>query len=354
MLIELQVSRSEASLTQQDRDALESIGTMVAFGYHAVISRRDCLKRLAQLSFLSERARAAFDSVRARFTQLAPLLDAGLKRIVVSDAITAPILGGVNWSVPLHLLSDPQLLAKPTLLAENSSDARFYVGLGLVGLSKSGLDGLSISLQPRGGGGSTTPNEVALLLQGGTRFFLCIADSDKQWSGDSVGIVANSCLATFGAVVGAGWHCAVVTNDVRSVENLLLVQWIEKTDFLHANVLKCGVLADIQASCAQELAPFANLKSVKHTCFYRSHTDHSLKAAFAPELALIEPVSPCGAACTGACMELGGFHGAVSGVASYLCERPGMAGRVDLTGSAQERLARLICEHGLAFRPIRS
>lgn len=353
MLIELQLTKiGLGTYSNAEVESLENIGTVASFGHHLVTGSRAVLSSLGAMAELSARSRRAFSKLRADLTQVHGAAMRLRRKVVVSDQINAIAFDSGVWSIPLSEFRMPTLVSRPELIAENLEDAKFYVALSLAyGHHVFGAH-LPVGYRPRGAGGSTMPGELEAVVAAGPSFVFCVADSDRSWSGGSLGSVALACRQK---LPNATWHAELQDNFVRTIENLLSHSWIEKTDFYFMNRHLCDSIERVRSACPSELGMHANLKSSLRICFYREHPDMGARAAFAPGVAALQPTNPCtGNQCSITCFEFGGLHSAVQHVRKFLMDKPGLAGRLLQIGSVQERLGELIFEFGIGWTAVRS
>lgn len=349
MLLELALSKSFSTYSLSEVNAVENIGLLAAYGIHLVTGRRAVLTELASAPGLSARALGAFRRAHAAVATVGALVGTVTTKIAVSDTcLTAT--ASPTWVVPLSYFDSPSLLVRPTLLAENATDAKFYVALSLAyGRRSASL--APVSFQVRGGGGQTTPAELSVILQSGPGFVLCITDGDREWSGDSPGLVFQQVRAVLPQDT---WFAAALDNGVRTIENLLKFDWISKTDFYVSNRGLVDDILRVQQLAPLELAPYGNLKTKNSACYYRTHPNKAARVAYVPELSVLESSSPCGSQCSKKCFSFGGLHSAVGPVADFVFDQPGMAARSINDSGHHAKLARMVYEFGICSPPLRA
>ncbi len=347
MLIEIDLARiGSNTYTVNELDALENIGTVAACGYHLVLGSRKNLFELSDHIALSARSKMAYAKLAASYALIHGATLIISERVVVSDSTYAVTYNNGVWTIPLGDFSASDLLGKPELLAENADDARFYIGLGEAYKREHFRADLPLCIRSIGGGGSTTANELSLVVNGPARFVFCITDADRSWSGGNLGAVFTSCKAVLPANT---WSARLSDNYVRTIENLLVNEWLTKTNFYRRNTDLCERVGRMQATCSNELAHYSNLKSVFNLCQYRNHVDLNVRNAFSADIALLEPVNPCGNFCMNACFSFGGIHASVKDVANFILEKPALAGRSMVINSSQEKIGRKVFEYGVAW-----
>lgn len=354
MLIELELGNNFFSQQKDpdEIDALENLGILIALGAHLVVGSRNVLKRLSQLDVLSRRSKNAFAKVHSSISQLQSSTGKITSRIILSNQCHAPTADGPNWRVPLSSFNCAGVLAKSELLAENVVDAGFYIGLALAYERQHVRAKLPIQLRPVGGGGATTAQNLEAALNEGTRFIFCIADGDRDWSGAAIGVVASQCNAI---LPDNRWNARFTHNFARTIENLVLFEWIQKTDFYSRNKALAESIGRVQNDCSEELVRFSNMKSWFGVCFYRYNQDVNVKTAMAEDVQKLEPNSIClPEKCSGKCFHFGGIHDAVRQVMDYLMTKPADAGRCMHSNSIQASLGKLLFEFGVAGAVIRA
>lgn len=349
MLIELDLSLHGAPLSLQEVDALENIGSVASLGYHLLIGSRQSLLAASQVDGLSRRARVAFQTALRNATQNYVVRGKVDAELFVSNAVYAPIFNG-RWELPLSDLAIAGFLSKPVLLAENASDARFYIALATMYARRAALP-LPVALQPDGGGGSTMPGVLSANYVAGGKPVLCIADSDREWSADAAGLVAQGCRAVLPSDT---WMCRFRDNIVRTIENLLPVSWIRKTDFFVSNRALCEAVERIQSVASRELAEHSNLKSQKCICHYAYAVSAPARSAFAADVLALGGIGACAAGTCSTSFQFGGIQGAVAQVAEFVLQRPADAARLIEESSVQLVVGRAVFSFGIGTIPIRA
>lgn len=349
MLIELDLTLGASALSVQEADALENIGTVASLGYHLVIGSRQSLLAASRVGGLSRRARVAFETALRNATQNYAVRSKVNGELFVSNGVYAPIFNG-RWELPLAQLAVAGFLSRPVLLAENASDARFYIALATMYGRHAGIH-LPVSLHPDGGGGSTMPGVLSANYIAGDKPVLCIADSDREWSSDSPGSVAQSCRVVLPSDT---WACRFMDNIARTIENLLPVSWIKKTDFFVLNRALCDAVGRVQSVASRELAEHANLKSQKCICHYVVAVSPPARAAFAADVLALGGIGACTPQACSTSFKFGGIQGAVSHVADFVLQRPADAARLIGDPSIQLDLGRAVFSFGLGSTPLRA
>ena len=349
MLIELDLSLGTNELTVQELDALENIGSVASLGYHLVIGSRQSLLAASQVDGLSRRARMAFERALRSATQNYAVRGNVDGELFVSNGVYAPIFNG-RWELPLDQLAVAGFLSQPALLAENTSDARFYIALAKMYACRAGIR-LPVSLYPDGGGGSTMPEVLSANYIAGKKPVFCIADSDREWSSASPGSVAKGCRVVLASDT---WACRFMDSIARTIENLLPVSWIMKTDFFVLNRALCDALDRVQSVASRELVEYANLKSQKCICHYVLVVSQPAKAAFAADVLALGGVGACTSHACSISFQFGGIQGAVSQVTDFVSRRPADAARLIGEPSVQLDIGRAVFSFGLGSTPLRA
>ena len=203
-------------------DALENLATARREGKHLIVGAATTLTSLANWDRLSARCRGTLRQAASRATEEMGLARHIALRVVVSSSVTAPSVSGPQdhrvITLPLGFFSDSRSVQPARLLVENLVDADLYILLGKYFGKKSGLQGISVVLEPLHGGGSTTASVYEREQRTAKAFCICIVDSDGDCPGGALGSTARAVLNEEDAEKP---YTRVLIPDLRSAENLI-------------------------------------------------------------------------------------------------------------------------------------
>lgn len=202
--------------------ALEYLASARREGKHAVMAKRETLKKIAQCSRLSQFAKSTYNKLFNQSTQLLQsYLSAVTKYIEIVNSCYEPEVvynsGKQIIKVAPRFFNDSELVQKTILLCENSDDAVLYETIAKVYLIWNKIN-VKIVCDPRGGGGNTISSEYINIQKAKKRFCLCIVDSDKTAPDGNLGSTASrlqaqndsNCINTQAFIL-----------DCREIENLI-------------------------------------------------------------------------------------------------------------------------------------
>lgn len=202
--------------------ALENLATARREGKHLIVGKGTTLNSLADWEKLSTRCRGTLRQAASRATEEMGLARHLALRVVVSSSATTPSVSGLQdhqvITLPLSFFSDSRSVQPSRVLVENLVDADLYISLGEYFGKESGLQGISVVLEPLHGGGSTTASVYANEQRVAKAFCICIVDSDRDCPSDALGSTARAVLKSEDA---GKPYTAVHIPDLRTAENLI-------------------------------------------------------------------------------------------------------------------------------------
>lgn len=237
MLIEISDSTTDALIDEQPEviRAIENLARARRQGHHVILASRDAAQLLGSFPGLSDEAQAVYQRVASRLSQKKSLYDTVALLVRLSAGLTEPraIETGDKRVVevpPSHFVHLESPLP-PYLLSENINDAKTYHLAGEVFSVHSDMGNVPLRFSHRGGGGGTLYQEYDYIQSNCRRMCLCLADSDRQFPGDSLGSTGSDLLET------ESDQCPITEVHIiscREVENLipvsLLIRLNNETD----------------------------------------------------------------------------------------------------------------------------
>lgn len=278
-------------------DALSNIIRAGQLGVHAVFGDRDFLNGMAESPGLGP-GEAAF--LRKKALELVQVSHAlrEFRRVRVSPFAGSVENSGDEWLVPLEVFRDAKVLGAPVIVGEHIRDAGFYKRAACELLANV-LPSYLVRLTPVLGGGNTTSDVLNRYFYDGSPSWICIVDSDRKHSADTVGETARRCLAIH-VPENDRWRFSLYVLSARAVENLLPSQ-------LRAAALPGMALGNVQSDrllneLPAHVSAYVSLKDGDTLCrFY-------LRGDLHPDFPAEEDVAFC-SACgrVGGCEELVAF-----------------------------------------------
>jgi len=174
--------------------ALENMATGAREGKHILIGNRSLLLRLSQLPFISRLSSASISKCKEQLPEYAQLKEITSDFVEVIPEGHAHVLNIDHRRIinlPIHLFSDSSIIQETILLGENLLDSNFYRIVADAYIFLNNLNALKLRYDNRLGGGSTTIMVYRQIQDDNNRFCLCVADSDKQFPGDNLGMIAK-------------------------------------------------------------------------------------------------------------------------------------------------------------------
>lgn len=200
--------------------ALENILGAGIEGNHLICAERSTLLRLSSIGSLGAR----FNSYCKHLLNNASFggVDQHLKQVVVVDAsIERPSKNGSSgyWHIPFKYFVISNLKLPTVLLAENLIDCQVLEHAANHYIIRNKLGGLSVSLQGRLGGGSTTYQALNQIITEEKETCICVLDSDKLSPNSGYGDTFNKCNSVMPR--GGVWNSVLVATKSRELENEL-------------------------------------------------------------------------------------------------------------------------------------
>jgi hypothetical protein len=210
---------------QSFRAAMRNLALGYREGKHVVTAPRSLLDRLMHLATLDQPTRETFQQIKARYRD-GQLLRKRVRRYILvcggAESIVVTTAGGPQTAIRVSydLFDDSGWIQPSVLLAEDADDARFYelVACAYVAQEKQ-LSGIDIRCSKRGGGGSSTEDQLDAAAN--ERFTICIVDSDRDWPGANHGHTARKVVKAGGRLRASHRVAEVHVLPCREVENLL-------------------------------------------------------------------------------------------------------------------------------------
>jgi len=182
--------------TERDRISLGNLALAQFEGSHRIFAKRDELKYLLQLPFLSPQHKAALTRAYQSVSQTGTLIyKVQTYGRVVASVLEIPESTTENdqriITFPLQWFDRTERIQPSVLLGEHLSDTEVYWLMGEVGalLATGGYLAIKADQWPGGGGASAA---VLAHLAGLGKLCLCIADSDKASPTGSIGGTARA------------------------------------------------------------------------------------------------------------------------------------------------------------------
>ena len=226
------IDRSLANVDSSQEDiisAIEQIAQARRAGKHLVFGDRETIAALKDNSAIALTARRVYAKLYERLPQDKTYFDQ-LSWIVhvVAEQETLEIVNfhGKNViKISARRLQNFSLLTETVLLAENQDDIEFYEFVVKSYILSAELGQIPVKYDPRGGGGSTTHREYAVLQQRAERLCLCILDGDCKYLGAGLGDTARSVQRIDRSDQPL---CHILILPMREIENIIPVSIYRK------------------------------------------------------------------------------------------------------------------------------
>ena len=211
-------------------ETLSRIATARRKGRHLVSGSRSTLQSLSECEHLPRSARSTYLTLLRQLTQIKHLLDKiKMKVVVVSGTgvfTKSEQEGNVNISISVDNLDMFSLDTETRLLCEHLVDTKFYIKATQCYQSwASYMTGIPISFRESMGGGNTTA-DVYRQYKIDNEICLCILDSDKKFSCDTIGDTARRALRVDQTVNNNGL-CSIEVIAHRELENLVPIKLLD-------------------------------------------------------------------------------------------------------------------------------
>jgi len=231
MLIDLDTTIETRLADLQENPSFCAAMRNLALGYregkHVVTAPRSVLDRLMQLQTLDQLTRDTFRRIKNSY-QDGQLLRKRVRYYVIvcaeSGSISTPdsvTAGRQQTSIRISyaLFDDSGWIQPSVLLAEDAGDARFYEHVARAHVAHEKLSGIEIRCSRRGGGGSSTEDQLDAAAQ--ERLVVCIVDSDRDWPDASDGQTARKVLQVLERLRADHPAVEVLVLPCREIENLI-------------------------------------------------------------------------------------------------------------------------------------
>lgn len=244
ILLDDSLATNAVAQGQELRNVIDNLAFAYRKGIHVVSASFQTIQAFMRL--MSGDVRGVLSVIKQRRYELHSLVaevDSYVEVIGDADSVTRIVRAGKTvFRVPPSFFSDPSRVERTRLVAEDLDDATTYhaVGAAYIHRNAKRLIGLTIQLNPFGGGGSSTADQFRQCARQGPT--LAIVDSDKDYSLDNEGETARATRRAL-LEIQAQTVCDVYVPNCRELENLipgsLLVDSLtgtEASDYRHACV----------------------------------------------------------------------------------------------------------------------
>jgi hypothetical protein len=174
--------------------ALELIAHSRRLGNHIVFGSRAVIKYLAKCPLLGHSSRAVYGKLYEDLpTSKEYLTKIKFSVEIVLENVLESITRGDHTIIraSVNYFNDVSIIDKTILLCEDLDDATFYERLAKACLTWERLGNITISYDPRNGGGQNTAKEYSFLQSKSDKFCLCLVDSDRKAPNLDIGDTAK-------------------------------------------------------------------------------------------------------------------------------------------------------------------
>jgi hypothetical protein len=273
--------------------ALENIASARREGKHAVMAKRETLKKIYQCCRLSQFARNTYNKLFNQSTQLESYLSAVTRYIEVVNSCREPEV--VSYSgkqiirVDPRFFNDSELVQKTVLLYENINDAALYETIAKVYLVWKEIN-VKIVCEHRGGGGNTISLEYTNIQKLKKRFCLCIVDSDKIAPDGNLGSTASLIQAQSDSTC---INTQTFILDCREIENLIPNSILSELCSRNPERLKALKIFEDISSRAFEIRSFLDIKKGTRMKEVINASNPKIKSFWEVKISLIPNISSC-------------------------------------------------------------
>lgn len=268
----IKIDNSVVELIENDRSdgyqdlvvALENLATARREGTHVVTASQSTLKKLKDFHAISETSRGIYRLIFESFSQIGDytsLVDTYVEMSVRQEAILENIHDKRVLKLPPRFFVSTKNIQETILLCENLRDARWYRVIAEVVCKWKKVEGVKISFEAVGGGGTTIKDFYEKYQTEKNRFCICILDSDQDYSEGAIGATAlavknchnSNCILSHFVIINA-----------REIENLIPIKVLE--DLVQGNDQRSKALQFVESlnnSNSYEARLFADLKKGK-------------------------------------------------------------------------------------------
>lgn len=205
---------------------LNNLATNRRKGLNIIIADRDVLDYLKKCKQLEVNARRLFDSLNRKSHETKELKKVVSRyyTIVADNSITCDNC----YTMTVSDILEKEFSAKTQLLVENLTDFKFYNYIGLYYALKNKISyGVSFDMCP--GGGRTSADLLAALIDQETKLLLGIFDGDQKYPGDEIGGTLKAVLEIIDSKDRKFFECiSLAEQGVHEAENLIPLKLIEE------------------------------------------------------------------------------------------------------------------------------
>ncbi|MEZ8274977.1 hypothetical protein AB4289_10030 [Vibrio cyclitrophicus] len=223
MIIELDrsITSNLTDLSDSELLTLTAIATSRARGFNFVIANKRDLLAMSEFIDLGKPARAIFRKIYNDQTQWANALSTfGFKvRIVKQNTVIKEVMedGVKTITISLQQSLDYKVDDKPSIIAENLTDIKFYTAIVKSYLASIRFGNMNISYHPVNGGGGTTKDVVETHYNECSGISLCLLDSDIESPWLSYGNTAQNVID----IIPEQPYARYVVTHSREAENII-------------------------------------------------------------------------------------------------------------------------------------
>jgi len=292
ILIDSSVVDNGAENTWDDETvlALENLAAARREGKHAVMAKRETLRKIAQCSRLSQFARQTYNKLFNESTQLQSYLSVVTRYIEIVNPCYEPEVvsnsGKQIVKVAPRFFKDSELIQKSMLLCENINDAVLYETIAKVYLIWNNIN-VKIVGEHRGGGGNTISSEYTNIQQVKKRFCLCIVDSDKIAPDGNLGSTASLIQAQSDSTC---INTQTFILDCREIENLIPNSILSELCSGNQQRLKALRILENISSSAVEIRYFLDIKKGTMMEEIINASNPKIKSFWELKISLISPI----------------------------------------------------------------
>lgn len=273
--------------------ALENLASARREGKHAVMAKRETLKKISQCCRLSQFARNTYNKLFNQATQFKSYLSAVTRYIELVNSCHEPELvydsGKQIIKVAPRFFNDSELIQKTVLLCENINDAALYETIAKVYLVWNNIN-VKIVCDSRGGGGNTISLEYINIQKSKKRFCLCIVDSDKIAPDGNLGSTASLIQAQSDTTC---INTQTFILDCREIENLIPNSIL--SELCSGNQERLNALSFFEniSSGAAEIRHFVDIKKGTRMKEIINASNPKIKSFWEAKVSLIPNISSC-------------------------------------------------------------
>lgn len=195
-----------------------------------ITAKRHVFKELAKNEAFSGIVRNIYNVLGNRVSEHKLIIESTNKYCrIIGDDSSEIYNSGLNQKtilLPISKAAKKDFTDKSVMIAENEEDIRFYKLLGKYYMYKKDIYGIRIDFDEQNGGGSTICNTLERIVNERRKMCLCIVDSDKKYTTQSVGKTMEKVQQIL--EVYAQEYYEVILLGIHEVENLIPIRVIEE------------------------------------------------------------------------------------------------------------------------------